>query len=213
MRYWIVALGRTDVEIKSRLPLFPRLLTDLLMLEDLRSHKPTHWLGRAFQLRLAENESRLSERYICCCCCCYYYYYYYYYYMNQFIKWIWRCLNLRYMQSCCRPTTQEMYWPVPLAANRLMPAWLLSSRHQQVPFHAHDGQIQTQRCESASAAIATASFSRRTGNVRHQHYTKMATTTGAVPAGTGCRTTSSRHHVAGMSAAAAVAAAVTSYAC
>jgi len=63
---WIVAPGWTDVEIKkSRLSLVARLLSDLFLPDDLRSHKPTHWSVWAFQQRLAQSESRLSEQYIC----------------------------------------------------------------------------------------------------------------------------------------------------
>ena len=84
--------------IKSRLPLVARQLTDFFLLEDLGSHKPTHWSGQVFQQRLAENESRLSEWYICLSSWqslvlllillprqlrLYYYYYYYYYYFEN----------------------------------------------------------------------------------------------------------------------------------
>jgi len=65
-RYCIVAPGWTDVEIKKPSHACHQI-REWSFLPDVRSHKPTHWSGRAFQQRLAQSESRLSVQYICLC--------------------------------------------------------------------------------------------------------------------------------------------------
>jgi len=65
-RYWIVALGWTDVEIKKPSPAHRQIVDWSFLPEDVRSHKPTYWSGWAFQQRLAQSESLLLEQYNIC---------------------------------------------------------------------------------------------------------------------------------------------------